>query len=164
MEILLRNGADDQALPLAEAATRAFEDLGDDWGRSAVPMHLGAGLRLAGRTQEAVAVLHRTLEVCRAAGLENNVARVYVELGGAAADVGDTDEALRWYGESERVVRGLRVVPYGIPPGCIGSYYPEANPLVPLHHHDRKAHTPAYKAVPVRISLSAVNPSERRPE
>jgi molybdopterin-dependent oxidoreductase alpha subunit len=64
----------------------------------------------------------------------------------------------------ERVVRGLRVVPYDIPSGCIGAYYPEANPLVPLHHHDRQAQTPAYKAVPVRISLSAVTPDERRPE
>ena len=107
MEILLRNGADKRALAFAEAAIASFEDLGDDWGRSAVPMHLGAGLRLAGRTQEAVTVLHRALRVCRAAGLENNVARVYAELGGAAADVGDPEEALRWYAESEQVARSL---------------------------------------------------------
>jgi predicted ATPase/DNA-binding SARP family transcriptional activator len=107
MEILLRNGADARALPLAEAAIASFEDLGDDWGRSAVPMHLGSGLRLAGRTEEAVTVLHRALGVCRAAGLENNVARVYAELGGAAADVGNTEEALRWYAECERVARSL---------------------------------------------------------
>ncbi|HEY2752173.1 FdhF/YdeP family oxidoreductase [Phenylobacterium sp.] len=54
--------------------------------------------------------------------------------------------------EVERRVNGFRVVPYNIPPGCIGAYYPEANPLVPLGHHDKKAHTPAYKATPVRIS------------
>ena len=107
MEILLRNGADERALPLAELATASFEGLGDDWGRSAVPMHLGAGLRLAGRTDEAVTVLHRALRVCRAAGLENNVARVYAELGGAAADVGKTEDALRWYAECERVARSL---------------------------------------------------------
>jgi predicted ATPase/DNA-binding SARP family transcriptional activator len=107
MEILLRNGADERALPLAETAIASFEDLGDDWGRSAVPMHLGAGLRLAGRTEEAVTVLHRALRVCRAAGLENNVARVYAELGGAAADVGNGEVALRWYGECEQVARSL---------------------------------------------------------
>ena len=107
MEIRLRNGDDERALPLGEAAARAFEDLGDDWGRSAVPMHLGAGLRLAGRPREAVEVLHRALEVCRAARLENNVARVCAELGGAAADVGDTPAAARWYGECERVAREL---------------------------------------------------------
>jgi len=64
----------------------------------------------------------------------------------------------------ERSLRGLRIVTYDIPPGCIGAYYPEANPLVPLAHHDRKAHTPAYKAVPVRISASTINPLDRRPE
>jgi len=50
-----------------------------------------------------------------------------------------------------RRVSGLRVVPYGIPEGAVGAYFPEANPLVPLGHHDRHAHTPAYKAVPVRV-------------
>lgn len=51
----------------------------------------------------------------------------------------------------ERVVRGFRVVIYDIPRGTVGAYFPEANPLVPLDHHDLKAHTPAYKAVPVRV-------------
>ncbi|HEY1751715.1 MAG TPA: FdhF/YdeP family oxidoreductase [Caulobacteraceae bacterium] len=53
-----------------------------------------------------------------------------------------------------RVVRGFRVVAYGIPEGCVGAYYPEANPLAPLSHHDTKAQTPAYKAIPVRVSRS----------
>jgi predicted ATPase len=107
MEILLRHGADERALSLGESAARAFEELGDDWGRSAVPMHLGAGLRLVGRPRDAVAVLDRALQVCRGAGLDNNVARVYAELGGAAADVGDTVEAERRYAECERVARSL---------------------------------------------------------
>ena len=55
-----------------------------------------------------------------------------------------------------RVVRGLRVVPYDIPEGCCGAYFPEANPLVPLWLHDGKAHTPAYKAIPVRVARSAL--------
>jgi molybdopterin-dependent oxidoreductase alpha subunit len=55
----------------------------------------------------------------------------------------------------ERVVRQFRVTPYDIPEGCCAAYFPEANPLVPLSHHDRKAQTPAYKAVPVRLSRSA---------
>jgi anaerobic selenocysteine-containing dehydrogenase len=53
-----------------------------------------------------------------------------------------------------RGVTGFRVVPYNIPEGCIGAYFPEANALVPLSHHDKQAHTPAYKATPVRVSLS----------
>ncbi len=55
----------------------------------------------------------------------------------------------------ERVVRGLRVVGYDIPEGCCGAYFPEANPLVPLWLHDAHAHTPAYKAIPVRVARAA---------
>jgi len=54
----------------------------------------------------------------------------------------------------ERVVRQFQIVPYDIPGGCCAAYFPEANPLVPLGHHDQKAHTPAYKAVPVTLSRS----------
>ena len=36
-------------------------------------------------------------------------------------------------------MRGFRIVPYGIPVGCIGAYLPEANPLIPLDHHDNHA-------------------------
>lgn len=53
-----------------------------------------------------------------------------------------------------RRAEGFRVVPYDIPPGCCGAYFPEANVLVPLDHHDAHAHTPAYKAVPVRVTPS----------
>ena len=54
----------------------------------------------------------------------------------------------------ERVVRQLQIVEYDIPTGCVGAYFPETNPLVPLSHHDPQAHTPGYKAVPVRITRS----------
>lgn len=54
----------------------------------------------------------------------------------------------------ERIVRGFTVVSYDIPIGAAGAYFPEANPLVPLSHHDRKATTPGYKAIPVRICAS----------
>ena len=50
-----------------------------------------------------------------------------------------------------RVVAGLRVVAYDLPDGCVGAYYPEANPLVPLGLHDGMSKTPAYKGAPVRI-------------
>ena len=58
-----------------------------------------------------------------------------------------------------RVVGGFRIVPYDIPRGCVGAYFPEANPLIPLGHHDDHAHTPAYKATPVRVSRSAAPPT-----
>ncbi|GJD49429.1 Protein YdeP [Methylobacterium crusticola] len=50
-----------------------------------------------------------------------------------------------------RVVEGFKVVPYRLPDGCCGAYYPEANPLVPLYARDPQSGTPSYKAVPVRI-------------
>ena len=54
----------------------------------------------------------------------------------------------------ERVVEGLRVVPYNIPAGCIAGYYPELNWLIPVEHHALESHVPAGKSVPVRIRKS----------
>lgn len=51
----------------------------------------------------------------------------------------------------ERVVQGLRIVPYDLPDACVAAYYPEANPLIPVGYHDELSKTPAYKGVPVRI-------------
>jgi molybdopterin-dependent oxidoreductase alpha subunit len=61
----------------------------------------------------------------------------------------------------ERVARGFEILPYNIPKGCIGAYFPESNALVPLSHHDKQAHTPAYKATPVRLSPSAITEHEQ---
>ena len=52
-----------------------------------------------------------------------------------------------------REVGPLKVIPFKLPDGCIGSYYPEMNPLIPLAHHDQESKTPASKAVPVRIKV-----------
>ncbi len=54
----------------------------------------------------------------------------------------------------ERFVHGLQVVPYDIPVGCAGAYFPECNPLMPLWHHDEESKVPGYKAVPVRVHPS----------
>jgi len=50
-----------------------------------------------------------------------------------------------------REVGGLTVTPYQLPRGCIGAYYPEMNPLVPVWYHDGESKTPAAKGVPVKI-------------
>ncbi len=55
----------------------------------------------------------------------------------------------------ERRVHGLQIVPYDIPAGCAAAYFPECNPLIPLWHHDGESKVPGYKALPVRVSLSA---------
>ena len=51
----------------------------------------------------------------------------------------------------DRQVGGLTVTRFLLPRGCIGSYYPEMNPLMPLWYHDELSKTPAAKGVPVRI-------------
>ncbi|HWH35235.1 MAG TPA: BTAD domain-containing putative transcriptional regulator [Acidimicrobiales bacterium] len=107
MEIHLHHGAEARALPLGQAAVAAFTQLGDDWGRSAVPLHLGAGLRRAGRPADAAEVLHQALAACREAGLANNAARTYAELGGAAADAGHVAEGERWFAECQRLAADL---------------------------------------------------------
>jgi molybdopterin-dependent oxidoreductase alpha subunit len=50
-----------------------------------------------------------------------------------------------------REMTGFRVVPYNIPEGCIGAYYPEVNGLIPLWHYAERSKVPAAKSVPVRL-------------
>lgn len=57
--------------------------------------------------------------------------------------------------DGERTATGFRLVEYDIPPGCLASYFPETNALVPLEHHAERARTPASKSIPVRLSRSA---------
>ncbi len=54
-----------------------------------------------------------------------------------------------------REVGGLSVRPYALPPGAVGGYYPELNPLIPLWHHAKESQVPAAKSIPIRLSLDA---------
>ncbi len=55
------------------------------------------------------------------------------------------------YNGTERSVSDFAAVPYNIPKGCLGTYFPEANPIVPIDLHARHSHTPASKSVKVHI-------------
>ncbi|MGI9290790.1 MAG: FdhF/YdeP family oxidoreductase [Gammaproteobacteria bacterium] len=55
------------------------------------------------------------------------------------------------HGDAERSMEGFRVVPYDIPLGCVATYYPEANPLIPVRHVADGSNTPAYKSVVVSV-------------
>jgi formate dehydrogenase major subunit len=55
-----------------------------------------------------------------------------------------------------RIVRGFYAKPHNIPAGCIGAYYPETNPLLPLGHHDVKSGTPAAKSIPVVVRVQGM--------
>ncbi len=50
-----------------------------------------------------------------------------------------------------RQMSGFRVTGYDIPTGCVGTYYPEANALIPLWHYAERSKVPASKSIPVRI-------------
>lgn len=55
------------------------------------------------------------------------------------------------YGNRKREVEGFSVVPYNIPKGCLATYFPEANPLVPIGLTAHSSHTPSSKSVRVKI-------------
>lgn len=55
------------------------------------------------------------------------------------------------YGGKHRRVEGYKVMAYDIPKGCLATYFPESNPLVPLELSARASHTPASKSVAVNV-------------
>lgn len=74
------------------------------------------------------------------------------DMADAGLSSGDTVSLVSDAGdEVVREVAGLTVTPFDLPKGCVGGYYPEMNPLIPLWYHDQASQTPAAKGVPVRI-------------
>lgn len=61
-----------------------------------------------------------------------------------------------WDDDVERRAEGFLLVEYDIPRGCLGSYYPETNALVPLESFAIKARTPTSKSIPVLLQRAAV--------
>ncbi|GAN55390.1 FdhF/YdeP family oxidoreductase [Tanticharoenia sakaeratensis] len=57
----------------------------------------------------------------------------------------------------ERRHGGLSIIPYDIPVGCIGAYYPEANVLLPMGHYAIGSKTPAAKSIPVTIRRDMIS-------
>jgi molybdopterin-dependent oxidoreductase alpha subunit len=55
------------------------------------------------------------------------------------------------FAEESREAKGFMVVPYDLPRGCAATYFPEANPLVPVSSFADESRTPTYKSV--RITL-----------
>ncbi|PIB92493.1 FdhF/YdeP family oxidoreductase [Caulobacter sp. FWC2] len=79
----------------------------------------------------------------------SDMARLGLEEGAIVSLASAIDDGL------SRVKPGLRVTPYDIPVGCLGSYYPECNVLIPVGHHAEESKTPAAKSVPVRLLREA---------
>ena len=59
-----------------------------------------------------------------------------------------------WH-DGERRANGFLLVECDIPPGCMASYYPETNGLVPLDSYAERARAPTSKSIAVRLSRCA---------
>ena len=75
------------------------------------------------------------------------------DLGYAEGDV--IDLVSEWRDGVERKARSFRVVSYDQPRGCVATYFPEANALVPLDSTAEKSNQPVYKSVVVRLERPA---------
>ena len=64
------------------------------------------------------------------------------------------DMSTVWDDGIERHANRFLIVAYDIPRGCIGAYYPETNPLVPLHSTGDICNTPTSKSIPVLLTRS----------
>ena len=56
--------------------------------------------------------------------------------------------------DTKRSMVDFAVVPYKIPRGCVATYYPESNPLIPVGHVADGSNTPAYKSVVVSLQAN----------
>ncbi len=61
------------------------------------------------------------------------------------------------HGDTPRIAPRFLVVPYDIPKGCVATYFPEANVLVPIDTIAKDSKTPASKRVLVRIEKANSN-------
>ena len=64
---------------------------------------------------------------------------------------GQTVDLISEYDGVRREAKRFIIVAYPIPRQCVGTYFPEANVLVPLHLQARKSKTPASKSVRIRL-------------
>ena len=72
----------------------------------------------------------------------------------AGFSAGDKVDITNDFGGERRIAHRFTVVPYSIPARCVGTYFPEANVLVPLERYAEDSYTPASKDVIVRLVAS----------
>jgi molybdopterin-dependent oxidoreductase alpha subunit len=63
----------------------------------------------------------------------------------------DVVNILSNYEGQERKVFQFLVIPYSIPKGNLAAYFPETNPLIPIHEYADKSNTPISKSVRVSV-------------
>ena len=59
------------------------------------------------------------------------------------------------YDNQKRIAERFLVIPYNIPKGNLGAYFPETNVLVPYNHFADKSNTPISKSIIVQIEQEA---------
>jgi molybdopterin-dependent oxidoreductase alpha subunit len=72
----------------------------------------------------------------------------------AGLQVGQLVDLANDTGGVRRVAPAFMVAPYSLPRGCVATYFPEANVLVPIDSVAAVSNTPASKYVPVRLTPS----------
>ena len=73
------------------------------------------------------------------------------DIASAGLKAGDlVDLSSRFEGE-RRVAAGFEVIAYDVPRGCVATYFPESNPLVPIGSVDADSNTPSFKSVRITI-------------
>jgi molybdopterin-dependent oxidoreductase alpha subunit len=77
------------------------------------------------------------------------------DIAAATLQQGQIVDLTNRHGGVERVARGFMVAPYRIPRGCVATYFPEANVLVPIGSVAAKSNTPTSKYVIVTITAGA---------
>ncbi len=71
-----------------------------------------------------------------------------IEAGFSSGDVVDLHND---HGGRERVARTFVLIAYDIPKGCIATYFPEANVLIPIDTVAERSNTPVFKTVAVKL-------------
>ncbi len=67
---------------------------------------------------------------------------------------GDWVDLTSHFEGEERTVYRFKVVPYDIPAGCAGAYFPETNPLVPIRQVADGSNQPASKSIVITVQPS----------
>jgi anaerobic selenocysteine-containing dehydrogenase len=69
---------------------------------------------------------------------------------------GQRVDLINRHGGAERVAPAFMIAPYRIPRGCVATYFPEANVLVPIDSVAARSNTPTSKYVVVSLTPSSV--------
>ena len=77
------------------------------------------------------------------------------DIAAAGLQGGQLVDLINRHGGVERVAAAFMIAPYRIPRGCVATYFPEANVLVPIDSTANKSNTPTSKYVVITLRPTA---------